>query len=474
MKSDKYINEKLNITALTPILIGDEEGKNLSPTTDFVVKGGKALIINQNKLESLLSEDMEILDEYVNSIKDGSFDLENFIKDKLNADIEELTSFKLSIEGSLGKNEVKSFINSLGKPFIPGSTIKGAVRTAVIYNFLREDFNGKKIVQKLFDPQIRINELESKNYLTSKEKKELKNLSFLVENLKQNRFNKNNNYSYNYIYDELRIFKNQITGHDFRHIQISDSQLLNSDNTKIIQLFRYYLTKDDTKTEPWAQVLEEKTTTDFNFKIEKNFKDPFLQTINTNTYKEIFRMVNKFSLDALDFELERFNEYIANGKGDKHKIEENLEGIINYYNELKEKIKFSRDNYAVIRIGGGKTYFDNSIGLALYKADKEKFKQFRKILGFWKYRSNGQFVEEDSPITRTFYSNNSKNELLPVGWTVIYFLKDKDDIAKIFNLEKDESISENIIGVNEQDSSNDEEIDFSKLENLGRVVRKKK
>ena len=475
MKSDKYINEKLNITALTPILIGDEEGKNLSPTTDFVVKGGKALIINQNKLESLLSEDMEILDEYVRSVKDGSFDLENFINNKLDADIDELTSSKIKIEGYLGKNEVKSFINSVGKPFIPGSTIKGAVRTAIIYDYILNDKVQitKQILseaKRRYPKVLELYEIQKKRRLDRKEYAELKNLR-----------------NFNQFYNELRLFKSREKkkdkigneyfidlGHDFRHIQISDSQLLNPDNTKIIQLFRYYLTKDDTKTEPWAQVLVENTTTEFNFKIEKNFKDPFLQKINSNTYKEIFRMVNKFSLDALDFELERFNEYIANGKGDKHKIEENLEGIINYYNELKEKIKFSRDNYAVIRIGGGKTYFDNSIGLALYKADKEKFKQFRKILGFWKHRSNGQFVEEDSPITRTFYSNNSKNELLPVGWTVIYFLKDKDDIAKIFNLEKDESISENIIGVNEQDSSNDEEIDFSKLENLGRVVRKKK
>ncbi len=475
MKSDKYVNEKLNITALTPILIGDEEGKNLSPTTDFVVKGGKALIINQNKLESLLSEDMEILDEYVDSIKDGSFDLENFIKDKLNADIEELTSFKLSIEGYLGKNEVKSFITSTGKPFLPGSTIKGAIRTAVIYDYLK--CSGKRIIKSIFNTVGEINKLledKKKRRLTDNE---FKKLNFL-KNVKLKKKD----------YNELILFKHKETktdkngneysidwGHDFRHIQISDSQLLEPDNTKIIQLFRYYLTKDDTKTEPWAQVLEEKTTTEFNFKIEKNFKDPFLQTINSNTYKEIFKMVNKFSLDVLDFELEMFNEFIAGGKEDKQKIKKNLEVIISYYNDLKEKIKFSRDNCAVIRIGGGKTYFDNSIGLALFKEDKEKFKQFRKILGFWKHSGGWKapFVEENSPITRTFYLNKSNNELLPVGWAVIYFREDKDDIAKIFNLEKNRINIKSKIENNEAYESDDNELDLSKLENLGRVIRGK-
>ena len=474
MKSDKYVNEKLNITTLTPLQIGGDQASNLSPVTDFIVKGDIALIINQDKLESLLSEDMEILDEYVRSVKDGSFDLENFINNKLDADIEELTSSKIKIEGYLGKNEVKSFINSVGKPFIPGSTIKGSIRTAVVYDYIMNDkvqitkqilTEAKRRYPKVFE----LYEIQKKRRLDRKEYAELKNLR-----------------NFNQFYNELRLFKPREKkkdktgneyfidwGHDFRHIQISDSQLLEADNTRITPLFRYYLTKDDTKTEPWAQVLKEKTTTEFNFKIEKNFKDPFLQTINSNTYKEIFRMINKFSIDVLEFELEMFNEFTKNGKGDKQKIEENLKGIISYYIDLKEKIKFSRDNYAVIRIGGGKTYFDNSIGLALYKADKEKFKQFRKILGFWKHRSNGQFVEEDSPITRTFYFDEDIDKYLPIGWTVIYFEKDKNDVKKIFELDNKDNRKITTQKEMKTNKNDDEEIDFSKLENLGRVVKKR-
>ena len=55
----------------------------------------------------------------------------------------------------------------------------------------------------------------------------------------------------------------------------------------------------------------------------------------------------------------------------------------------------------------------------MYKKDAAAFKDFRKLLGFWKHHSgNRSFVEEDSPITRTFY--NDHNDLCPIGWVVVY------------------------------------------------------
>ncbi|MBL1215638.1 MAG: type III-A CRISPR-associated RAMP protein Csm5 [Ignavibacteriae bacterium] len=393
MKSDKYVIEKLNLTTLTPIFIGDDQGSDLSPITDFVVENSKAKIIDQNKFEEVLSKDIELIDEYVQAIKLKKIDLESFIKDKLNVDLNNLTKSEIEIEGCLANNKVSPFISSAGRPFIPGSTIKGAIRTAIFYNYL-------------------VQEIQNNNTQLKK-----------------------------FVNEKLNSFESDTDGHEFRHLQISDSNCIDVSDTKFIELFIEYLVKDHHKTSGWKQVLNDNTITSFQLKIEKKFKANFLQGINENTYNDVFKMANKFSCDIIDFELKRFEEFIENGKQHKIKLQETFKDIISFYTELKSNIKFGNNMFAVLRIGGGKTYFDNSIGLALFNYDEEKFKDFRKGLGFWKHsKKKGQkfrdFVEEDSPITRTFYYDKSKNANLPIGWCLIYFDKDKNDVAKIFKLEK--------------------------------------
>jgi len=178
-------------------------------------------------------------------------------------------------------------------------------------------------------------------------------------------------------------------------------------------------------------------------------------------------MINKFSLDVIEFELERFHDFVNTAKN-KEAIRNKVHSISEFYQRLKDIIISSNNKWAIIRIGGGKTYFDNSIGLALYKKDSEKFKQFRKSLGFWKHRS-GKFVEEASPITRTFYLDNKSNGYLPIGWTVIYFDDDIETIETLFSSET------NPKGTSMQTNKKleDENIDYSKLENLGRVTHTK-
>ena len=112
--------------------------------------------------------------------------------------------------------------------------------------------------------------------------------------------------------------------------------------------------------------------------------------------------------------------------------------------------------------------------MALFKKDKDKFKQFRKLLGFWKHRSgNRGFVEEDSPITRSFYYDRSLDKNLPLGWSVLYLEKDKDDVDKLFGFEIKNTKEIKNINYNETSESDDEELDLSKLRNLGRIKKLK-
>lgn len=478
MQSEKYIRETINIRTLTPVYIGGDQANNLSPITDYVVKNGRVFIVDQRKFENLLSKDNELIDEYVTLVKQGKgkFDLENFIENKLNSSVEELSKKEISVEGYIERGEIQSFISSNGNTFIPGSTVKGAIRTSFIYNYLTQTDEGKSLVKEIFNPQIALDKLKNKQNLRVKEKKTIKNLEELIRNMPNNKFNRNNKFAYNYIYNELLLFNNKITGNDFRHIQISDSNSINDEDTKIVQIYRRYLIKDSIKTSPLLHVMKENSKTNFDIKLVNDFKDDFLKQLNNRDIKDLFKMINQFSIDFIEFELERFEEFIKNAKTAKKAIAETLQGTITFYNELKEKIKAARNSVAVLRIGGGKTYFDNSIGLALFKKDKDKFKQFRKLLGIWKHSGGWKapFVEEDSPITRSFYYDRSLDSNLPLGWTVLYLEKDKDDVNKLFGYETENKKGIKNINYNEKSKSDNEELDLSKLSNLGRVTTKRK
>lgn len=468
MNHKNYVNETILLKTITPIFIGDDQGSDLSPFSDFVVEGNSLKLINKKKFEKLLTKDNDLVDNYVDQIKNNSarFDLKEFITNKLNAEINQLISGELHIEGFLANNNVKRFISSAGRPFIPGSTIKGAVRTAVIYNFLINSEVGKKKVSNLLNESVaKYKELENlrKN---KKERGLTKDEENTFRNLSKRRNIESDLRKY---YDELTLFKDSRNGHDFRHLQISDSPLIEPGFTRVANISVEYLIKAGSKTSPWKQVLNNNTTTTFSMKIVKEFSDDFLKPFNSLTYQGLFSILNKFSKDVIEFELERFDEFINNGKADKSEIEQKLAGIRIFYKDLLRKIESSEDKFAIMRIGGGKTYFDNSIGLALYKYDKEKFKQFRKLLGFWKHR-NKSFVEEDSPITRSFIFNNEFNEDIPLGWIAIS-LKDQESVVEKLFTKTNKPIvkKETSISASDEKSS----LDYSKLSNLGRIIDSK-
>jgi CRISPR-associated protein Csm5 len=430
MKNKKQ--EKYNLTTITPVFIGSDQGSDLSKTTDFIVSGNQIKIIDQRKLETLLRDNIELIEEFVSDVKNESrsFDLKNFIENKLNASVSELTKTTLDVDSYLSSNSVNTFITSNGKHFIPGSTIKGAIRTSIIYNYLIYSDAGKKVVTDLLNTAQKIDSFKEK-------KKKL-----------------------NSIYNELFLFKSENFGHDFRHIIISDSDQIEPRDTKITELPRTYMIKDSDKTSQWKQVLKENITSHFTLKIEEDFKDSFLSSLNSNSEETLIQFINNFSKDVIDFELDMYKEF-SKMKEVSKKINEAIE----FYKWLNEIIKKSNNKFAVMRIGGGKTYFDNSIGLALYKKDKNAFKEFRKLLGFWKHRSgNKSFVEEDSPITRTYYTK--EGSMLPIGWIVIYKEELPEPFIKVGTIKEETSIKTD--KKNNQEST---EIDFSKLKNLGRISK---
>lgn len=158
----------LHLTTLSPIHIGS--GKSYS-CCEFVPakaksKGQIVKIIKRVNLTnyySSLSDDRK--DTFLASLTNSNFELKQFDK-KIKKDFVRYQCIDNSRVDFI--NEVQEHIKTSDKLYIPGSSIKGAIRTAIFYNLLTEEDMDK--IGKDISSNRRINSLSDgllKKYFTS-------------------------------------------------------------------------------------------------------------------------------------------------------------------------------------------------------------------------------------------------------------------------------------------------------------------
>lgn len=161
MKDVEIINYKCTFMPLTPIQIGN--GNDLSPF-DYVIKNKKYFRIDIAEViekfpENIKKEFIKILEEQ-SMISARKFLKNNYKEEygylyKCNVEDEFLKTYESKIAGAKNKNEenllsISEFIGIHSGKYIPGSTLKGAIRTAYLMaNFTEEDYY--KIVRKTED-----------------------------------------------------------------------------------------------------------------------------------------------------------------------------------------------------------------------------------------------------------------------------------------------------------------------------------
>jgi len=125
---------KIQIQTLTPVHIGS--GNMLQNNTDFVVQRSGddqfIYIVDDRKILDLIGE--EHLDHWVASIEKKESTVELVKRFAPKASIRDYTAERITCFANVGPNDtLKEIIHDgRGKPYIPGSSIKGAIRTAVL------------------------------------------------------------------------------------------------------------------------------------------------------------------------------------------------------------------------------------------------------------------------------------------------------------------------------------------------------
>lgn len=125
---------KIQIETLTPVHIGS--GNMLQNHTDFVVQGSGddryIFIVDDRKILDLIGE--EHLDNWLASIERKESTIVLVKRFAPNASIRDYTTERITCYAKVEANDtLKEIIHDgRGKPYIPGSSIKGAIRTAVL------------------------------------------------------------------------------------------------------------------------------------------------------------------------------------------------------------------------------------------------------------------------------------------------------------------------------------------------------
>ncbi len=363
---------KLVVHTLTPLHIGGGNELKFSPYVDYIIEEDKVYYLDSNKI-------LEIFNKYYgdyrnflrinkrgNTFKKG---LKEFLKEK-KIDYTPFIKEKLSLKEKNKKDanlEIAGFINSPSGRYVPGSSIKGAIRTALWYAYIK---NRERIRDRL---------LEAKG-----------NKRFVFANF----FGK-----------EYNAKKGRLLSDPFRDIQIGDSTPISSKNFLVGDVAVFHLKKIELQSPIRTELLNGGVSFSVRFKLTDHAypKDPFWHFVRKGDWNVMFSHINEFSKDFINHELREFeglegNEYIG--------------AILEGYNNLLGKIDESDNQKAYMLIGQGTSFFSKTVDEVFTK--DELFSIRKKFRGVSLGYKNGKMVSKEKfPITRKILLSTKKHLM---GW----------------------------------------------------------
>ena len=138
----------LTLECLSPVHIGS--GDRLGPL-DFVREGGRVLVIDQDKFLAYLGKTPTLSDAYLPFCESERPILADFLRaHRIPAG--DFAAYTLRVAGSVGR-DVLTFIKAPnGAVFIPGSSVKGAIRSALLHRIVSEQAGvGEAIVREAIE-----------------------------------------------------------------------------------------------------------------------------------------------------------------------------------------------------------------------------------------------------------------------------------------------------------------------------------
>jgi CRISPR type III-A-associated RAMP protein Csm5 len=183
------------LKTLTPIHIGN--GKKLSNNFDYLIEGTKINVVSFDRYISNIAEsedEISKLERYIETLKKG-----NSIFDLIRKPTSEEIKYSVILNTKTPNPEVreiaeyiKTVLNEKGEygAYIPGSTVKGFIRLAILYKILKENANlvncdekMKKTEEKIFSAKLQKQTLEMMTYFKVADSEPISTKNLEVRNI---------------------------------------------------------------------------------------------------------------------------------------------------------------------------------------------------------------------------------------------------------------------------------------------------
>ena len=390
-----YNTLELKLRTVTPVSIGTDKGDVLSPYADFIFSdNGKMLhYLHLSKVEKALENQPQKLDEYLRGIRGGmdnnrsDFSLYRFLTGSLKLDIDDVTRHSIPQHGLRpgDRRNINPTIKNAWQPYLPGSSLKGALRTAMLYDWLVNTKDGEK---SLNESVVLLGKITGMDSFKKR----------ALEDLKDK------------VFDESPLLGSLQSsfGPAARFLRVSDSAPLPA-NTLAVYALRRIRLKPGLGKSAIPQVLEAIPPEQdllCSLSIDPWLRDKAsdnktLDYLADGDFKTIFQNIGAFSRDCIANELYELRDATTRD------FEKEVDGLIQFYENLQKR---AADGAIFLRLGFGKTANDNSLTLALANGlqDQTAFNRFR--MHFHKLKRETDLF----PITRTITS-----EGLPMGWVEV-------------------------------------------------------
>lgn len=325
---------RVALTTVTPIHVGN--GKALSPYTDYVIDDqGTIYVMDSQKLNTELARlenSEDVIDQFVQRVMGSAhsrntYSLKRFLED-YGIDYPRLARSVWKTTADIGNEEIQETIKSGSRPYIPGSSIKGAIRTALLYFHRRK--KGYRVEEAMAD----------------------------IYGKKKRKKSPNGE-------DVFGSFGSDV----LKYLHISDTATIPPDDMGIVKTYRYHLMKKETTIPVSKEVIQENKTLQFRLQ-SKAPKTRRLHPSFTYLYEDkgftgerrILSMVNRFYMQLIESELAILKAYHAPNA---------LAGLYEtIYRAARTYVE--EENGAVIRLGSGKTFLDNTIASLFTHKDLAK------------------------------------------------------------------------------------------------------
>jgi CRISPR-associated protein Csm5 len=134
------VRKKITMEVISPVHIGTREGKITA--LEFIVHQGKVHLIDETKLGKFLRQ-RNLIDAFVQEAGRGPMVMDRFLRDAARIDtptvIPQIASQSVP-GGEPDMQDYRPFIrDGMGRVFFPGTSLKGALRTALLYRTVKKN-----------------------------------------------------------------------------------------------------------------------------------------------------------------------------------------------------------------------------------------------------------------------------------------------------------------------------------------------